>query len=193
MENVVDEFDDVKWTEAAAKTAVPFMPSKSSPPPEQKPTFFQVLQGKDPLKPDVAAAFGITPVMETRIRKMLRKIVTSGTSPVRQYHVLFSPEAEIVPHASQHQDPIILAFKDDVQSDDVWEALHFARVEMENPVRSLILGVLDNFAQGEMCDWCGTSSGSLKKCSLCKVMFYCSKECQKAHWKKIHKKTCAGV
>jgi len=31
---------------------------------------------------------------------------------------------------------------------------------------------------------------SLKQCSKCKVVIYCSKECQKEHWEKVHKKQC---
>jgi len=31
----------------------------------------------------------------------------------------------------------------------------------------------------------------LKKCGACRAVTYCSKECQKAHWKLIHKYNCA--
>lgn len=34
---------------------------------------------------------------------------------------------------------------------------------------------------------------SLQTCSRCHKAAYCSKECQKAHWKLVHKKTCRSV
>lgn len=32
-----------------------------------------------------------------------------------------------------------------------------------------------------------------KKCSGCKVILYCSKECQREHWKKYHKHECLSM
>jgi len=43
------------------------------------------------------------------------------------------------------------------------------------------------------CGFCGKIEQikkSFKKCSQCQLVCYCSKICQKNHWKKIHKKTC---
>eukprot|EP00978_Attheya_sp_CCMP212_P010272 scaffold24741_cov53-Attheya_sp.AAC.1 len=40
------------------------------------------------------------------------------------------------------------------------------------------------------CVYCGiTSSEKLRMCSRCKTISYCSRECQKSHWK-VHKKEC---
>ena len=41
---------------------------------------------------------------------------------------------------------------------------------------------------------CGNSCGQqgTKRCSKCQTVYYCSKECQKAHWK-IHKKACSEI
>ena len=41
---------------------------------------------------------------------------------------------------------------------------------------------------------CGNSCGQqgTKRCSKCQTVYYCSKECQKAHWK-IHKKGCSEI
>ena len=39
------------------------------------------------------------------------------------------------------------------------------------------------------CQGCGSLSEDLKKCSRCKKVSYCSRECQKGHWK-VHKKQC---
>lgn len=36
-------------------------------------------------------------------------------------------------------------------------------------------------------------SETLKKCGACKMARYCSKVCQKKHWKEIHKVTCKAV
>jgi len=40
------------------------------------------------------------------------------------------------------------------------------------------------------CAYCGKPGRALKRCSVCKQVWYCGAECQKAGWKK-HKKTCA--
>ena len=31
---------------------------------------------------------------------------------------------------------------------------------------------------------------TIKQCSKCRFISYCSKECQKEHWEKVHKKQC---
>ena len=35
-----------------------------------------------------------------------------------------------------------------------------------------------------------TEGQSFKQCSKCRAMFYCSAECQAAHWKRAHKSEC---
>ena len=40
------------------------------------------------------------------------------------------------------------------------------------------------------CANCGISTANLRGCSRCKAIFYCSKECQVAHWKSEHKAAC---
>lgn len=39
------------------------------------------------------------------------------------------------------------------------------------------------------CGFCGAEKKNLSKCSRCKSVFYCTKECQKSHWK-THKPNC---
>ena len=39
------------------------------------------------------------------------------------------------------------------------------------------------------CAFCHSKTGTLKRCSGCKRVFYCSKKCQKSHWKE-HKPEC---
>ena len=52
------------------------------------------------------------------------------------------------------------------------------------------------FQAARVCCWaaCGTPlagpADEHKKCSRCKQQFYCSKDCQKMHWKRGHKKVC---
>ena len=41
-----------------------------------------------------------------------------------------------------------------------------------------------------MCGSCQTPA--ITKCSRCKKVFYCNRECQKQHWK-VHKKQCVPV
>ena len=40
-----------------------------------------------------------------------------------------------------------------------------------------------------LCDGCG-AVGATQKCANCHKTWYCNKECQKAHWKLVHKKIC---
>ncbi|KXJ13390.1 hypothetical protein AC249_AIPGENE11907 [Exaiptasia diaphana] len=40
------------------------------------------------------------------------------------------------------------------------------------------------------CAFCKNPSKDLKKCTGCKKVFYCNRECQKQHWKKEHKLVC---
>ena len=35
--------------------------------------------------------------------------------------------------------------------------------------------------------------GRLKRCAQCKVKMYCSKKCQREHWRKTHKYFCESV
>ena len=39
------------------------------------------------------------------------------------------------------------------------------------------------------CAFCAAEKTNLSKCSRCRSVFYCSKECQKSHWK-VHKPNC---
>ncbi|XP_061169564.1 uncharacterized protein LOC133178927 [Saccostrea echinata] len=43
------------------------------------------------------------------------------------------------------------------------------------------------------CSFCGIQSSDLQKCSRCKVELYCSRVCQRNHWKKGHKMECKEV
>lgn len=43
------------------------------------------------------------------------------------------------------------------------------------------------------CTNCGKEGNSLQKCGSCKVVLYCSRECQIEHWKNGHKETCLGI
>ena len=46
------------------------------------------------------------------------------------------------------------------------------------------------------CGWCGARQGSIRDikkhrpCGCCKLTYYCSKGCQRIHWKEGHKKNC---
>ena len=44
--------------------------------------------------------------------------------------------------------------------------------------------------KGEVCGACGATGRPLSKCSRCKAVGYCSKACQRPHWKNGHKDTC---
>lgn len=44
---------------------------------------------------------------------------------------------------------------------------------------------------GQLCGWCQSSDTSAS-CGRCKMVRYCGKSCQRAHWKE-HKKTCVAI
>ena len=46
--------------------------------------------------------------------------------------------------------------------------------------------------QKKLCSWCGKESDTAKKCTACKCVWYCDKECQNKHWKE-HKKECKRI
>ena len=41
------------------------------------------------------------------------------------------------------------------------------------------------------CNFCGIKGIGFKKCKQCKVVFYCSRKCQKADWKVVHREHCS--
>ncbi|KAK6329617.1 hypothetical protein TWF730_006164 [Orbilia blumenaviensis] len=43
--------------------------------------------------------------------------------------------------------------------------------------------------EAKPCGGCGTLGEDLKRCAKCKSEYYCSRDCQKKHWK-VHKKIC---
>lgn len=42
-----------------------------------------------------------------------------------------------------------------------------------------------------ICQSC-QAEGATKSCSACHIVCYCNIDCQKEHWKKVHKRTCVG-
>jgi len=42
------------------------------------------------------------------------------------------------------------------------------------------------------CHFCHTTLQGMKKCASCKLVYYCSKDCQAAHWN-VHKERCRFV
>ena len=56
-------------------------------------------------------------------------------------------------------------------------------------IREAIEGVMGNYKRLHACYRCGKDDVPLKKCSACKYVSYCGRECQKADWKS-HKEVC---
>lgn len=44
----------------------------------------------------------------------------------------------------------------------------------------------------QVCANCNNTEGELKKCARCKMVLYCNRECQTAHWKE-HKRQCSRL
>jgi hypothetical protein len=59
-------------------------------------------------------------------------------------------------------------------------------IQITNP----LLLVVEEAALGTVCAQCCFQSDRLKKCAGCKVVQYCSKDCQRAAWKSTHKGEC---
>jgi len=47
--------------------------------------------------------------------------------------------------------------------------------------------------EGLICSNCGVRGKKHKECSKCRGEAYCSRKCQKAHWKSTHKKICGTI
>ena len=47
-------------------------------------------------------------------------------------------------------------------------------------------------AAAQACAGCGVVAQGLQCCGQCKCVRYCGRECQAAHWKREHKRTCGG-
>lgn len=59
-----------------------------------------------------------------------------------------------------------------------WDLLyHFSRLYHKN-------------VPSENCAWCGKKDVVLKKCTACKFIQYCGRECQVQHWRCKHRKQC---
>ena len=50
----------------------------------------------------------------------------------------------------------------------------------------------ENEASAKMCSACGEKSDTTKKCTACKCVNYCDRECQNKHWKE-HKNECKRI
>jgi hypothetical protein len=44
--------------------------------------------------------------------------------------------------------------------------------------------------KARICERCNVASSTLKRCKRCRAVRYCSLECQREHWEKIHHKEC---
>jgi hypothetical protein len=49
-----------------------------------------------------------------------------------------------------------------------------------------------NGTPAKKCSACGEKSDTLKKCTACKCVWYCDKDCQNRHWK-VHRKECKRI
>jgi hypothetical protein len=62
----------------------------------------------------------------------------------------------------------------------------------ESVLRAEVDMILKCIVEGsKSCCQCGKADAPISTCSKCKVMTYCGRDCQKAHWTSGHKKLCA--
>ncbi|PVH84318.1 SET domain-containing protein [Cadophora sp. DSE1049] len=52
------------------------------------------------------------------------------------------------------------------------------------------LQLIEKDSLQNVCSFCISERPSLKRCSGCKIPYYCSAKCQNAHWKDIHSREC---
>uniref|UniRef100_A0A8W8KZ01 phytol kinase n=1 Tax=Magallana gigas TaxID=29159 RepID=A0A8W8KZ01_MAGGI len=55
-------------------------------------------------------------------------------------------------------------------------------------VNNQVLSMGEN--QGNICSFCGEEAPDSLKCGRCKEVYYCSKDCQREHWKEGHREQC---
>ena len=66
--------------------------------------------------------------------------------------------------------------------------------QQQNAATRLAGGTSVEFGYGRGCAQCGHLGGDqLALCGQCRVVRYCSKECQRKHWKGGHKAACKAV
>jgi hypothetical protein len=61
------------------------------------------------------------------------------------------------------------------------------------PKKKNVVEVNNETKLAKICAFCNqveTAKDSFKTCSACKTSIYCSKYCQKKHWKSVHKELC---
>eukprot|EP01084_Bolivina_argentea_P216008 366900_1 len=87
----------------------------------------------------------------------------------------------------------------DILGTDKWNDLYRSRL-VEDPriVTMSKMWKLTKRIEGRNCSNCNkkeirdkNENEKFKKCSRCKSTWYCSKECQKYHWKKVHRLHCS--
>ena len=73
----------------------------------------------------------------------------------------------------------------------VFNLLSFASIQYEkyNKMNSMMSSVFMKSSSSDECAVCGTRNENMKRCSRCKSVFYCSRDCQVKHWS-VHKLTC---
>lgn len=65
------------------------------------------------------------------------------------------------------------------------------RKQISDNIKQLKNNGIDNIIKQNICSGCLTYGEGFKKCANCKLICYCSKNCQKKHWKAGHKKECS--
>jgi splicing suppressor protein 51 len=68
---------------------------------------------------------------------------------------------------------------------------HFNSYHLIPHRKNIIMADVDDPQQCANCAKAGTTEHALKRCAKCKTTLYCSRDCQKSHWK-THKKVCAS-
>jgi hypothetical protein len=74
----------------------------------------------------------------------------------------------------------------------------YCKTSRQEAKKTLLAFAERTFGKDDMCANCHVLESTMKegetlsKCGWCKQVTYCSRECQKQHWNKAHKKECTG-
>lgn len=104
--------------------------------------------------------------------------------------VLALPEDRFALMATSAEEKVETWFILPRDPDELFGALAASVVREDLPMRAAPAA---RPSERSTCDNCSVALVRIRTCSLCKFAVYCGAECQKAHWRAVHKRECTRV